>query len=355
MGKVYASLLRPFIFRLEPETAHERAVAAMALLGRLGPVCRLLERLNQLDPSRFHPVRFMGLNFPNAVGLAAGFDKNAQAWPAAAALGFGHVEIGTVTGLAQPGNPKPRAFRYPQHRAVINRMGFNNEGSERIAARLAGQPGVGARRIPLGVNLGKSKVVDIDKAQEDYRLSFSRLAPYADYVVLNVSSPNTPGLRQLQDEGLLRQLLDAIARDNREMAARPGGRRVPVALKIAPDLSFEQIDRVLSVIADTGTDGIIATNTTLDRSGPFAGVNQAGGLSGAPLRRRSTQVIRYIARATGGRLPIIAAGGIEGADSAAEKLDEGAGLVQVYTGLIYEGPLLARDIAWALRDRQVRG
>src|SRR4051812_2597799 len=199
MGLLYEQGARPLLFTLESERAHELAVEAMALLGRLTPVCRLLERFCQLPASHSRPVEAFGLSFPNAVGLAAGVDKNARAWPAAAAMGFGPVEIGTVTALAQPGNPKPRMFRYPEHLAVINRMGFNNEGAEAVAARLAKQPLPGSRRIPLGVNLGKSKVTDIEKAAEDYLVSFARLADYADYLVLNVSSPNTPNLRQLQD------------------------------------------------------------------------------------------------------------------------------------------------------------
>jgi dihydroorotate dehydrogenase len=264
-------------------------------------------------------VQAFGLSFPNTVGLAAGFDKHATAWPAAAALGFGHVEIGTVTAHAQSGNPRPRVFRYPAEEAVINRMGFNNRGAEAVAARLAKQPARGRRRIPLGINLGKSKVTAIEQAPEDYLASFARLADYADYIVLNVSSPNTPNLRQLQ---------------------------------IAPDLTWPQIDAVLGVIAEYGLDGIIATNTTLARPGYFAGVTEAGGLSGAPLRWRATEIVNYIARATHGRLPIIGVGGITDPESAAEKLDAGATLVQLYTGMIYRGPFFAAELARALADRQ---
>lgn len=351
MGKLYEQVLRPLLFRLDSERAHEVGVDAMALLGALPPVCRLLERWVGQSASARRPVDAFGLKFPNAVGLAAGFDKNARAWPAAAALGFGHVEIGTVTALAQPGNPKPRAFRYPAQEAVINRMGFNNDGCEAVAARLARQPLPGRRRIPLGVNLGKSKVTEIERAPEDYLVSFAKLADYADYLVLNVSSPNTPNLRQLQDESRLRELLAAVTRANRARSAQPGKARVPVLLKIAPDLTWPQIDAVLTVIAEYGLDGIIATNTTLARPGPFASVNEAGGLSGAPVRRRSTEIVNYLARATHGRLPIIGVGGIMDPSGAAEKLDAGATLVQVYTGLIYRGPFFAADIAWALRQR----
>jgi dihydroorotate dehydrogenase len=240
-------------------------------------------------------------------------------------------------------------FRYPAEEAVINRMGFNNQGAAAVAARLATQPGRGARKIPLGVNLGKSKVADIDRATEDYLASFARLADFADYLVLNVSSPNTPGLRQLQDESRLRELLGAITGANRARAVR-----VPVLLKIAPDLTWPQIDAVLAVIAEFGLDGVIATNTTLARPGFFSAVNEAGGLSGAPVRRRSTEIVAYIARATAGKLPIIGVGGITDVIGAAEKLDAGAALVQVYTGMIYRGPFFAAELARGLAARDAR-
>jgi dihydroorotate dehydrogenase len=351
MSDLYRQVVKPLLFRLDAEQAHELGVDALALLGRVGPLCRLLEAWNGLDPALHRPVRAFGLEFPNAIGMSAGFDKNARAWPAAAALGFGHVEIGTVTALAQPGNPAPRLFRYPEERAVINRMGFNNAGSAAVAARLAGQPGVGHRRIPLGINLGKSKVTPNEEATRDYLESFGRLADHADYVVVNVSSPNTPGLRALQDERPLRELLGALSAANR---ARGAGRR-PLLLKIAPDLGWAQIDAALGVIAEFGLDGIIATNTTLARPGAFADVGQAGGLSGEPLRRRSTEIVAYIARTTGGRLPIVAVGGVSDPEGAAEKMDAGATLVQVYTGLIYEGPFLAARLARALAERQRAG
>jgi len=325
----------------------------MALLGACPPLCRALEGWTRLRPPCAKAIPLFGLLFPNAVGLAAGFDKNARAWPAAAALGFGHVEIGTVTALPQPGNPRPRMFRYPGQEAVINRMGFNNEGAEAVAARLARQAPRGKRRIPLGINLGKSKVTDLERAAADYLDSFTRLADHADYVVLNVSSPNTPGLRKLQDESHLRELLEAISGANRRRALGEGGRkRVPVLLKIAPDLTFPQIDAVVSVIFEYGLDGVIATNTTLARPGPFASANEAGGLSGAPLRRRSTEIVSYLARVTGGRLPIVGVGGISDAAGAAEKLDAGASLIQLYTGMIYRGPFFAARAARAVADRQ---
>jgi dihydroorotate dehydrogenase len=345
MGACYENLIRPILFRLDPERAHEISVSALAWLGGVPPLCSALERWGRNARS---PVRVFGLNFPNRVGLAAGFDKNARAWPAAAALGFGHVEIGTVTARPQPGNPAPRLFRYPGQQAVINRMGFNNQGAARVAARLARQSAPGRRVIPLGVNLGKSKAADLDSATQDYLASFGCLADFADYLVLNVSSPNTPGLRELQDEDRLRELLGAICSANRSRASQPGRSHVPVLLKIAPDLSEGQIDSVLGVIAEFSLDGIIATNTTVTRPEGWAGAVQAGGLSGSPVRERSTAVIRRIAQVTGGRLPIIGVGGIFTPADAREKIDAGASLVQVYTALIYRGPFLARSLARAL-------
>ena len=351
MGLLYDQILRPLAFRRDPETVHESAVRSLALLAHLRPVCRLMEWWTRLPDTLRKPVRCGGLEFPNRVGLAAGFDKNARCWPAAAALGFGHVEIGTVTRHAQPGNPRPRLFRYPADEAIINRMGFNNDGAEAVARRLAGQPGRGRRRIPLGINLGKSKAAPLDKAVEDYLASFALLADHADYVAINVSSPNTPDLRKLQEHDRLAKLLGALQRANAEREARTPGARRPIFLKIAPDLTWPQIDAILQILTDLRLDGIIATNTTLARPGAFASVNEAGGLSGRPLAQRSTEIIRYIARVTAGRLPIIGVGGIHDAATAGEKLDAGAVLVQFYTGWIYRGPFLARDIAWALARR----
>ena len=347
MGYYYERWVRPALFRLDPEKAHEWAVDSLAMLGAFPPLRRAIEALVSPPGAALRPVSAFGVKFPNAVGLAAGFDKDARAWPAAAALGFGHVEIGTVTAIGQPGNPRPRVFRYPSREAVINRMGFNNAGAAAVASRLARQPRPGRRPIPLGINIGKSRAADLEQAAGDYLESFGRLADFADYVALNVSSPNTPGLRELQGGERLRDLLGAIAGANRGRASR-----VPVLLKIAPDLSFREIDAVLGAAAEFGIDGIIATNTTLARPGIFAGAPEPGGLSGAPLRARSTEIIRYIARSTGGRLPIIGVGGVCDLESAGEKMDAGATLVQVYTGMIYRGPFFARDVARAVSDRQ---
>lgn len=350
MGLLYESVLRPFLFRRDAEDMHELAVRQMTRLGKHPWLCRMLAQWNLPNPAQVPPVKLFGLDFPTTVGLAAGFDKNATCWPAAAALGFGHVEIGTVTARAQPGNPRPRAFRFPEEEALINRMGFNNDGAEMIAARLKDQSGR-PRRIPLGINIGKSKVTSLEDAAADYLASFRWLADYADYVTINISSPNTPDLRKLQGDEHLRTLLQAMAQANRDRE-KEDRKRLPMLLKIAPDLTFPMIDHILQTIADHGFDGIIATNTTIARPVPFSEESEKGGLSGRPLTHRSTEIIRYISRQTNGRLPIIGTGGIMDPVSAAEKMDAGAHLLQIYTGLVYRGPLLARDLGLALRLRQ---
>ena len=347
MGQFYESVIRPALFKQDAENAHERGISFMRLLSHVPTVCRLMESRN-LRPPNTHPVRLFGLEFPNRVGLAAGMDKNAACWPAAAAFGFGHVEIGTVTYHRQPGNPRPRVFRYPEHEAVINRMGFNNEGAEFVAARLAKQQKRSKRRIPLGINIGKSKKTSIEDAADDYLQSFNLLADYADYFTINVSSPNTPDLRKLQGSEHLPTLLKTLADANRDRSERLGVDRLPILLKIAPDLSFRDIDGILETIMELGYDGIIATNTTLARPGPFAEVDQAGGLSGKPVDKMSTDIIRYISRTTDGKLPIIGVGGIMDTVSAGEKIAAGASLVQIYTGFIYRGPFFPRDLARAL-------
>ena len=347
MGKFYESVIRPVMFRQDAERAHEQGVAFMQMLSHLPWLCRLMESRN-LRPPNSKPIRLFGLDFPNRVGLAAGMDKNAACWQAAAAFGFGHVEVGTVTCHRQPGNPRPRVFRFPEEEAVINRMGFNNEGAEFVAARLAKQIRGRARRIPLGINIGKSKKTPIEDAAKDYLKSFHLLAEYADYFTINVSSPNTPDLRKLQGSDHLPALLKVLADANKERSKHEGVDRLPLLVKIAPDLSFREIDAILETIIDLGYDGIIATNTTLARPGSFADIDQAGGLSGRPVDQRSTDIIRYISRSTEGKLPIIGVGGIMDARSAGEKIAAGASLVQIYTGFIYRGPLFPRDVAMAL-------
>jgi dihydroorotate dehydrogenase len=283
-----------------------------------------------------------GVHFPNPVGLAAGMDKDGVALPAWPALGFGFVEVGTVTRHAQPGNDRPRLFRLPASEAVINRMGFNNRGAQALADRLAR---LGPLSVPLGISLGKSKVTPVERAVEDYRHSMRVLGPHGDYFAVNISSPNTPGLRSLQDRAALNELLAGVQEENDE--------RRPLLVKIAPDLADSAISELLEVCGEHEISGVIATNTTLGRDGlaatDQAKASQAGGLSGRPLAARALEVVRLVHKETGGRLPIIGVGGVFDPDSAQRMIDAGADLVQVYTGFIYEGPGLIRKINRSLR------
>ncbi len=331
----YKRILRPLLFAANPETVHH---FSMGWLTAGAPLLRPFAP--QPDPRLERAV--FGVPFPNTVGLGAGFDKNAVALLAWEGLGFGFAEAGTITARAQPGNPKPRIFRVPEQQAVINRLGFNNEGADVIANRLRSLRAAGKwPHIPIGINLGKSKVTPLEEAANDYLLSFERLQHFGDYFVLNVSSPNTPGLRTLQNRDVLGDLLGTIQRRNDD--------RHPLLVKIAPDLSWDAIEEILALAQEHALAGIIATNTTIDHSSIPAHRRQQGGLSGGPLRARATEIVRFIA----GRspLPIIAAGGIVSVDAALEKLDAGASLLQLYTGFIYEGPALVRGICAALKAR----
>tara|TARA_B110000037_G_scaffold223100_1_gene302114 strand:+ start:22184 stop:23251 length:1068 start_codon:yes stop_codon:yes gene_type:complete len=351
MGFYYEKVLRPILFRKDAEKAHEIGVRALGILSRVRPVCRLMERCNgHIDG--VEPIELFGVKFPNPVGLAAGMDKDARVWRSMPALGFGFAEIGTVTFHKQPGNEKPRLFRLRSEEAIINRMGFNNDGAEEVAARLKQDGAHQDRPLPLGINLGKSKVTPLSDAASDYIGSFQLLADYADYFTINVSSPNTPELRKLQGSAYLPELLGEITKANAARSKKLGSRPKPILLKIAPDLSFQEIDDVLQTISDVGLDGIIATNTTIVRPGPISKSNEAGGLSGRPLHHRSVDVVKYISRATEGKLPIIGVGGIDDPASAGRMMDVGAHLIQVYTGLIYRGPFLAKKLNRALAAQQ---
>ncbi|MGN0065086.1 MAG: quinone-dependent dihydroorotate dehydrogenase [Nocardioides sp.] len=329
MSTPYEVLFERVLTKVDPERAHH---AAFRAIRAAAPVTARLGRLETT------PVSAMGLEFPHAFGLAAGFDKNGVGIDALGALGFGHVEIGTVTGRPQPGNPQPRLFRLPADRAVVNRMGFNNDGAEAVACRLAAR----GRRVGgpvLGINIGKTKVVPEAEAVGDYELSTGLLAPHADYLVVNVSSPNTPGLRDLQAVEKLEPLLLAVRRRADEVVT---DRRVPLLVKIAPDLSDEDVVGVAELALSIGLDGIIATNTTISRDGlasPSADVEAigAGGLSGAPLTGRSTEVVRLLRGRVGPDLTLIGVGGISTPQDAADRLAAGADLVQAYTGFIYGG------------------
>ena len=331
--------LRPFLFRLDPERAHALILATMRLAGQFAPV-RLWLRSCFAVPEK--QVQAFGLTFRNPVGLAAGYDKDGLAWRGLACLGFGHIEVGTVTLHTQRGNPPPRLFRLPEDRSLINRLGFPSRGADFVQKQLCQQ-----RRPPgliLGVNLGKNRDTPLEEAAGDYLCLMERFASLADYLAINVSSPNTVGLRRLQARQALEALLGALS-SRREQLPGIGERSIPLLVKLAPDLEQAELDDALEAIMNTGMDGVIATNTTIERSmlsSPRAA--EAGGLSGATLTERSTQVIKQIYRYTGGRLPTIGVGGVMGPEDARQKLDAGATLVQVYTGLVYEGPGLVKRI-----------
>jgi dihydroorotate dehydrogenase len=336
MKNGYERFVRPLLFSINPESAHHLAIACLGAASHVDPVLRALKRFHP-DPK---PKTVFGINFPNPIGLAAGLDKNGVALPAWAALGFGFIEIGTVTAKAQPGNPKPRIFRFPEQQALINRLGFNNDGAAAIARRLdklkrSGRwPGV-----PVGINIGKSMSTPITEAAADYLYSFQLLREFADYIVLNVSSPNTPGLRQLQGRDALAELLRLLGEKNLIT-------RKPIVLKIAPDLAPSELERIVSTCEANKVAGVIVTNTTLDHSSIPTAKDEQGGLSGAPLREKSTALVRAIAARS--IISIIASGGIVDGDSAHEKFEAGAQLVQIYTGLIYRGPALLREISETL-------
>lgn len=328
---------RRLLFRLEPETAHSLTLYSLMLAGALPPLQRALARSFRV-PGR--PVRVFGLTFPNPVGLAAGYDKDALAVRGLSTLGFGHLEVGTVTPRPQPGNPKPRVFRLVEDQAVINRMGFPGRGAEFVARRLARRPD----GLIVGVNLGKNKDTPLEEAARDYIALLRRFSGLADYLTINISSPNTAGLRRLQGRELLEELLGAIAAERKTIALGRGG-HPPVLVKLAPDLTPEELSDALGAILRSGMDGVIATNTTLAREGlKSTRASEQGGLSGDPLRGRSESMLAAILRELNGRLPVVSAGGIMSPGDAKRRLDLGAALVQVYTGLIYAGPGLVPAI-----------
>lgn len=346
--------LRPLLFRLDPEQAHHLTLNLIRLAGMLPPVAALL-RARYRAPEM--PVQAFGLRFPNPVGLAAGYDKDGLGWRGLAALGFGHIEIGTVTPLPQPGNPQPRVFRLPPAQGVINRMGFPGQGAEFVARQLAGK-----KRPPgliLGINLGKNKATPNEEAASDYLKLIQVFAPLADYLAINISSPNTVGLRALQGKAALAALLAEVAAE-RKMQAGLHNKAVPVLVKLAPDLSDAELDDALDAILNAGMDGVIAINTTVRREPleAYTRLNpgtaaETGGLSGAPLEAMSTAMVAKIVQRTGGKLPVIGVGGIRDAASARRKLEAGAVLVQVYTGLVYAGPGLVQQIMRDLKPEPI--
>jgi dihydroorotate dehydrogenase len=341
-------LLRTILFCFPPEPVHHFSMNGLRLLCSLG-FKGLLSKM--FRPNGDHNYTAFGISFPNKVGLAAGFDKNAKYLRELQCLGFGCVEIGTVTPLPQAGNDKPRVFRLPKDKALINRMGFNNEGVKVVAERLSNWRNSQLRthdsRLIVGGNIGKNKVTPNEDAWKDYEICFKELYPYVDYFVVNVSSPNTPGLRELQEKESLRKILTHLQQLNVTLSLSKSEK--PLLLKIAPDLSQEQIDDVIDLAMEIKLDGLVATNTTISREGLTTSESRikaigAGGLSGLPVKQRSTEVVRYIHQKTKGQIPIIASGGVFTSADAKEKLEAGASLVQVWTGFIYEGPGIVKKI-----------
>lgn len=334
------TLLRPALFRLSPETAHHLTLASLQAASSLGLSGLMTPKIAD------DPRTVMGLSFPNPIGLAAGLDKNGECIDGLAALGFGFIEVGTITPLPQPGNPKPRLFRLPEASAIINRMGFNNHGVDALIAnvKLANYQGI------LGINIGKNAATPIEHAASDYLICLRKVYPHADYIAVNISSPNTKNLRELQNDAALNDLLAQLKHEQQRLSDKHG-KYVPLALKIAPDLTDEQIAQIARLLMQHSLDGVIATNTTLSREGvehlPHAG--ESGGLSGLPVRDKSNLVIRKLAAQLQGALPIIGVGGILSGADAVEKIQAGAALVQIYSGLIYRGPALVKECRMAMR------
>jgi dihydroorotate dehydrogenase len=348
---------RPLFFLLPPDTAHSVAMVALGPLEYLSPLRALLRSWLFPHDERL-VVRTMGLVFPSPVGLAAGFDKNARRVRALSALGFGHLELGTVTAQAQAPNPTPNLFRLPADRALVNRLGFPNEGAARVSARLGDGAPREARSVPLGVSIGKSRVVPLDPVEgviADYLASFRLVRHAADFVVVNVSSPNTPNLRAMQGAALARALLGALVAEN----DAPAARKVPLLLKVAPDLTDAGLEDLLAVVEEVKLDGVVATNTTITRAGlatpsPRIEAIGAGGLSGPPLRTRARQIVERTRARLGPRVTLIGVGGVETGEDAVALVRAGANLVQIYTGFIYGGPFTARGIARSMADAVTR-
>ncbi|MDY3114623.1 MAG: quinone-dependent dihydroorotate dehydrogenase [Sutterella sp.] len=339
------SLCRRVLFSLQPETAHNLTMANLNWAVHLG-----LHKFLTHMPDE-NPISVMGLRFPNTIGLAAGMDKDGIRVSAFGALGFGHVEIGTITPLAQPGNPKPRCFRVIPARGVINRMGFNNEGCEQVLKNLRSAAAFRLRGGILGINIGKNAVTPIENALSDYEKCLDAVYDSADYIAINISSPNTKNLRQLQTEEHFAHLVGGIVAKRRALQEARDGKYVPIAVKLAPDLDNDDILRCVDVLVDQGIDAVIATNTTIsrDKVAGLPNAEQTGGLSGAPLRERSTEVVRLIAEHVKESLPIIASGGVMSGEDAVEKVQAGAKLVQLYTGFIYKGPALVAECSEAVQ------
>lgn len=345
-------VVRSLLFLLPAETAHYVSMNWLKAVCSFSPLRKLLTTVFKAPSTQ--NVRVFGIHFPNPVGLGAGFDKNAKYLRELKTLGFGFIEIGTVTPKPQPGNEKPRLFRLPKDKALINRMGFNNDGVAIVKERLknwreAEKNNSGSARFIIGGNIGKNKITPNEEAWKDYEICFRELHPYVDFFVVNVSSPNTPGLRELQEKDALKKILTHLQEQNKSFDIQK-----PILLKIAPDLTLEQIDDVIDLAKEIRLDGLVATNTTIDRSGLETDVNEvekigAGGVSGKPVKGKSTYIVQHIYQKTGGSIPVIGSGGIFTAQDAQEKVNAGAELVEVWTGFIYEGPFIVRNICKGLQ------
>ncbi|MDO7905995.1 quinone-dependent dihydroorotate dehydrogenase [Paenibacillus sp. JX-17] len=345
---LYRTVAKPIFFKMDPEKAHHVVIDGLKQAGSVPGGTMALRGMYGVAETPDLAVDLFGLHFKSPIGLAAGLDKNAEAVPGFSAIGFGFMEVGTVTPLPQPGNEQPRLFRLPSDEALINRMGFNNLGAKDMAARLSLQR---RREIPVAINIGKNKVTPNEEAYTDYEKCIRMLYPHADFFVVNISSPNTPDLRNLQHGSELKSLLNAVMAEMRAQGAKQGNSKKHVLVKIAPDVSDAELEFMVDVIAASGISGIIATNTTISRENlSHARAGETGGLSGRPLRGRSTEVIRSIYRQTGGKLPIIGSGGVFSARDAYEKITAGASLVEIYTALIYEGPEVNRKLHRGLRQ-----
>ena len=350
ISALYKTILKPYLFSLPPEKAHHRAISLFNIGLKIPGGSSIMKGIYDYHHASLEREVF-GLKFKNPLGLAAGFDKDGKYFHQMARLGFGHIEIGTVTPLSQDGNPKPRMFRLPQDKGLINRMGFNNDGVDAMVSRLQkGKP----NGIILGGNIGKNKVTPNEKAVDDYMICFRKLHPYVDYFVVNVSSPNTPGLRELQDKKPLTHILSSLKEENNRI-----DQPRPIVLKIAPDLNHDQLDDIVEIVQTTEIDGLIATNTTISRAGlktesQFISEIGAGGLSGKPVFEASTEVLKYLVQKSKGTFPIIGVGGIDSPETALEKLNAGAALIQIYSGMVYEGPGLISRINRSLASSLLR-
>ena len=345
---LYSSIIKPIFFQMDPEKAHHLVIDGLAAGGKVPGVTGIIHAMYGVDESPELATDLFGLKFPHPVGLAAGLDKNGAAVDGFSSIGFGFAEVSTVTPKGQSGNEQPRLFRLPSDEALINRMGFNNEGAEAMAEKLSHRK---VRRIPIAINIGKNKVTPNEEAHEDYKSCIRTLYAHGDFFVVNISSPNTPDLRALQHGDELRTLLAAVNEQMNAEAAKANTKVKPVLVKIAPDMTEEQLELTVDTIAKSGVSGIIATNTTLSREGlQHSNTKEAGGLSGKPLRDRSTEVIRAIYKQTGGQLPIIGSGGIFTAQDAYDKIRAGASMVEVYTAFIYKGPGLLRELSNGLKE-----